>query len=54
MTDKIDLVTASDIQRVAARIFGPHSGGKPTVVVQGHEDVKDWKDTFRQYGLASA
>ncbi|THV07480.1 LuxS/MPP-like metallohydrolase [Dendrothele bispora CBS 962.96] len=53
MTEKVAKVTAKDVQRVAARVFGPQSGNKPTIVVQGHEDVKDWGDVFKKYGLAS-
>jgi len=54
MTDKIAQVTPKDVQRVAARVFGPQSGNKPTIVCQGHEDVRDWGDVFAKYGLASA
>jgi mitochondrial-processing peptidase subunit alpha len=53
MTEKIALVTAKDVQRVAGRIFGPQSGNKATIVCQGHEDVKDWSDVLKKYGLAS-
>ena len=52
MTDKIDQVTPDDIKRVAARVFGPESGSKPTVVCMGHEDVRDWREAFSKYGLA--
>jgi processing peptidase subunit alpha len=53
MTAKIDKVTAEDIKRVAARIYGPESGCKPTVVVMGHEDVGSYGDVFSKYGLAA-
>ncbi|KAJ3721773.1 Metalloenzyme, LuxS/M16 peptidase-like protein [Lentinula raphanica] len=53
MTDKISLVTAEDISRVATRLFGPRSGNKPTIVCQGHEDVNDWQATFAKYGVSS-
>ncbi|KAF9270658.1 LuxS/MPP-like metallohydrolase [Marasmius fiardii PR-910] len=53
MTDKIAQITAEDVRRVAARIFGPQSGNKPTIVCQGHEDVKDWQAVFRKYGVAA-
>ncbi|KAE9398506.1 mitochondrial processing peptidase [Gymnopus androsaceus JB14] len=53
MTDKIALVTAEDIQRVATRLFGPRSGNKPTVVCQGREDVNRWQETFAKYGVSS-
>lgn len=52
MTNKISQVTPEDIKRVAARVFSPESGSKPTVVCMGHEDVRDWGETFSNYGLA--
>ena len=52
MTDKIDQVTSKDVSRVAARVFSPLSGSKPTVVCMGHEDVRDWGEVFSKYGLA--
>jgi mitochondrial-processing peptidase subunit alpha len=52
MTDKIDKITSDDISRVAARVFSSQSGSKPTVVCMGHEDVRDWRETFAKYGLA--
>ena len=52
MCDKIDEVTPESLQRVATRIFGPQSGGKPTIVVMGREDVGDWPSTFRKYDIA--
>ncbi|KAF8832045.1 hypothetical protein HHX47_DHR1001164 [Lentinula edodes] len=54
MTDKIALVTAEDITRVAARLFGPRSGNKPTIVCHGHEDVGNWQSTFAKYGVSSS
>ncbi|KAF8167378.1 mitochondrial processing peptidase [Crassisporium funariophilum] len=53
MTDKINMVTAEDVRRVAARIFSPESGSKPTVVCMGHEDVGSYAEVFRKYGLAA-
>ncbi|KAH6917049.1 mitochondrial processing peptidase [Coprinopsis sp. MPI-PUGE-AT-0042] len=53
MTDKIDLVDAASVKRVAGRIFGANSGNKPTVVVMGHDDVSDLQGVFRNYGLAA-
>jgi processing peptidase subunit alpha len=53
MTEMIDNVTAQDINRVAMKLFGPESGGKPTVIVMGHEDVGTYKDVFSEYGLAA-
>ena len=52
MTGKIDQVTPDDVRRVAARVFSPESGSKPTVVCMGHEDVRDWGEVFSKYGLA--
>jgi len=54
MTDRIDEVTQELIQRVAARIFGPESGNKATVVTMGREDVGDWQAVLRKYGIAAA
>lgn len=53
MTEKIDQVDSNSIRRVAARIFGPGSGSKPTVVCMGHEDTGDYSEVFQKYGLAS-
>ncbi|KAK7058476.1 Mitochondrial-processing peptidase subunit alpha [Paramarasmius palmivorus] len=53
MTAKIAQVTADDIRRVATRIFGPQSGNRPTIVCQGHEDVKDYQSILKKYGLSS-
>lgn len=53
MTEKVDKVTAEDIRRVAARVFGPDSGSKPTVVAMGHDDVGPYKDVFSKYGLGA-
>lgn len=53
MTEKIDKVTPQDISRVAAKLFAPGSGNKPTVVVMGHEDVGTHKEVFSEYGLAA-
>lgn len=53
MTEKIDKVTVQDIRRVAERLFSPGSGGKPTVVVMGHEDIGSYKEVFSDYVLAS-
>ncbi|KAH9010913.1 hypothetical protein EDB84DRAFT_1226776, partial [Lactarius hengduanensis] len=49
MADKIDSVTAESLQRVAQRIFGSQSGGKPTVLAMGHQDLGDWETQFRKY-----
>jgi len=52
MADKINQVTPQDVRRVAARVFSPQSGSKPTVVCMGHEDVGNWEEVFSKYGLA--
>jgi mitochondrial-processing peptidase subunit alpha len=54
MTDKIDELKADDIRRVAARVFGPQSGAKATVVCMGHEDTGAWEETFTKYSIAGA
>ncbi|KAG6837645.1 hypothetical protein H0H93_004921 [Arthromyces matolae] len=51
MTEKIDGVKPADIRRVAARIFGPHSGNKPTVVCMGHDETGDWQEIFAKYSV---
>lgn len=54
MTDRIDEVTPESVQRVAARIFGPESGHKATVVTMGREDVGDWQAVLQKYGVSAA
>ena len=54
MCEKIDAVDGETIRRVAARIFGPRSSARPTVVVMGREDVGDYREALRTYGLADA
>ncbi|RPD82277.1 hypothetical protein L226DRAFT_607430 [Lentinus tigrinus ALCF2SS1-7] len=54
MCDKIDAVDNATIRRVAARLFGPRSTAKATVVVMGREDVGDYRGVLRKYGLAEA
>lgn len=51
MCSKVAAVTAEDLKRVAARVFGPASNGPPTVVVMGKEDLGDWRRVFRKYGV---
>ncbi|KAG6337058.1 hypothetical protein ID866_2011 [Astraeus odoratus] len=53
MTAAIDRVTPEDIRRVAARIFGPRSGNKATIVTMGRGDLGDWQATLGKYGIAS-
>ena len=53
MTEKVDSITSADIQRVAARIFGPGSGNTPTILCSGHEDAGDCAEVFKKYGLSS-
>ena len=54
MCDKIDAVDNVAIRRVAARLFGPRSPAKATMVVMGREDVGDYRGVLRKYGLAEA
>lgn len=55
MCEHIDLVTPTDLRRVATRVFGPGGHGIPgkkaTIVTMGNEDVHDWKGTLRKYGV---
>ena len=53
MADKIDTVTAESLQRVAQRIFGSQSGGKPTVLAMGSHDLGDWETQFRKYDVGT-
>jgi processing peptidase subunit alpha len=53
MTEKVDQVDSNSIRRVAARVFGPESGSKPTIVCMGHEDTGSYNQVFRKYGLAA-
>jgi len=53
MNEKIQRVTPEEVRRVAARVFGPLSGSKPTIVCMGHEDVGDYSPVFTKYGLAA-
>ena len=53
MADKIDAVTAESLQRVALRIFGSQSGGKPTVLAMGSHDFSDWEAQFRKYDVGT-
>lgn len=53
MADKIDAVTAESLQRVALRVFGPRSGGKPTVLAMGRHDLGDWQAQFRKYEVGT-
>ncbi|KAG6889982.1 hypothetical protein C0995_012942 [Termitomyces sp. Mi166 len=53
MTDKIDAVQSEDIRRVAARVFGPQSGNKPTVVCMGHDETGDWEEVFAKYSVGA-
>ncbi|KAI0368833.1 LuxS/MPP-like metallohydrolase [Pilatotrama ljubarskyi] len=54
MCDKIDAVDNATIRRVAARLFGPRTKARATVVVMGREDVGDYRGVLRKYGLADA
>jgi len=54
MTDKIDELNTDDIRRVAARVFGPQSGSKATVICMGHEDTGAWEEVFSKYSIAGA
>ena len=53
MADKIDNVTAESLQRVALRTFGSQTGGKPTVLALGRQDLGDWQAQFRKYDVGA-
>ncbi|KAG6877384.1 hypothetical protein C0992_010156 [Termitomyces sp. T32_za158] len=53
MTEKVDAVKPEDIRRVAARVFGPQSGNKPTVVCMGHDETGDWEEVFTKYSVGA-
>jgi len=53
MADKIDAVTPESLQRVALRIFGPQSGGKPTFLAMGRHDPGDWQTQFKKYDVGT-
>ena len=53
MADKIDAVTPESLQRVALRIFGPQSGGKPTFLAMGRHDPGDWQTQFKKYEVGT-
>ena len=46
-----DIIDARDCRIVALQIFGPQSGGKPTVLDNGmgRRDLGDWQAKFRKY-----
>ncbi|CDO73014.1 hypothetical protein BN946_scf185007.g68 [Trametes cinnabarina] len=52
MCEKIDAIEGSQIRKVAARIFGPRTLTSATVIVQGREDVGDYRSVLHKYGLA--
>lgn len=53
MTAQIDALTAEDLRRVAASIFGVESGKVPTIVSMGASDLGDYHKTFKTYGLSA-
>ncbi|KZS93502.1 hypothetical protein SISNIDRAFT_454701 [Sistotremastrum niveocremeum HHB9708] len=54
MCERIDQVTADDIRRVSARVFGPDIQKSATVLVEGADDVTDWRTVLRKYGVGGA
>lgn len=54
MCEKIDAVDDATLRRVAARLFGPRTSARASVVVMGREDVGDYRGVLRKYGLADA
>ncbi|EJD54511.1 mitochondrial processing peptidase [Auricularia subglabra TFB-10046 SS5] len=54
MCAHIRAVTAEDLRDVAEEMFGASSAARqPTMVVLGREDVRDWRETLRAYGISS-
>ncbi|KAH9932027.1 Metalloenzyme, LuxS/M16 peptidase-like protein [Epithele typhae] len=53
MCDKIDAVDHPTLVRIANRLFGPHSGAKPTVLVMGRQDVGDYASVLQKYGVSA-
>ncbi|THH27669.1 hypothetical protein EUX98_g6518 [Antrodiella citrinella] len=53
MCDRIDEVDAAKVREVASRVFGPDVRKSATVVAMGREDVRDWREMLKKYGLAS-
>lgn len=51
MCEMIEKVDGEMVRRVAGRVFGGDVGKRATVVVMGKEDVGDWRDTLRKYGV---
>jgi len=54
MCERIDDVSQESLRQVAARIFGPESAKRATVVCMGQENVGDWRGTLRKYGVGGA
>ncbi|OJT14395.1 Mitochondrial-processing peptidase subunit alpha [Trametes pubescens] len=54
MCEKIDAVDDAALRRVAARLYGPRTSARASVVVMGREDVGDYRGVLRKYGLADA
>jgi len=52
MAQKVEAVTAQDLQRVAQKVFG--QGSKPpTVVGMGTQDITEWPTILKTYGVGS-
>ncbi|KAI0778798.1 LuxS/MPP-like metallohydrolase [Trametes elegans] len=54
MCEKIDAVDKPTIRRVAARLFGPRTNARATIIVSGKEDVGDYREVLHKYALADA
>ncbi|KAG8829355.1 Mitochondrial-processing peptidase subunit alpha [Serendipita sp. 399] len=50
MAEKVDAVTAEDLQRVAHKLFGDNAK-PPTVIGMGTQDIGQWPDVFKTYGV---
>jgi mitochondrial-processing peptidase subunit alpha len=53
MAQKVEAVTAQDLQRVAQRLFGS-TAKPPTVVGMGTQDISEWPAVFKAYGVGAS
>ncbi|KAG8835136.1 Mitochondrial-processing peptidase subunit alpha [Serendipita sp. 400] len=50
MAQKVDAVTAEDLQRVAHKLFGENAK-PPTVIGMAAQDIDIWPEVFKTYGV---
>lgn len=52
MCEKVRSVSGDDIRKVMRGVVGEGiKAGRPTLLVMGRQDVGEWQDVFRKYGL---